>query len=99
MSYKSASDVLHTLHLFRLLTNVTKAKTHLHISLIEDESLQESKQDTEDVMMKIESLDDGHQKLVTNDFEEAIADNEKNLKYATGSSSQDKMISLCGYGY
>ena len=51
VSYKSDSDVPRIHHIFRLLTNVTKANINLSISLTDDESLQESKQDIEDVMI------------------------------------------------
>lgn len=102
VSYSSdrvPSDVLHILDLFRLLTNVTKAQIHLPVSLTKDVGLQISKQDTEDVMMKVRSLDDGHKKLVVKTLEEAIAKSEENLKYGTGSFSQDKLNELCGYGH
>ena len=102
MSYSSdwtPSDVLHILDLFRLLTNVPKAKIHLPVSLTEDLSLQESKQDTEDVMMRIKSLDDGQKYLAVKTIEQTIADSEENLEYYTGSNSQDKLDRLCGFGY
>ena len=93
------SDVLHILDLFKLLANVAKAQIHLPVSLNEDVSLQESKRDTEDVMMQIKSLDHAHQKLVIKTIEEAIAENEEDLKYVTGSNSHDKLDRLCGYGH
>ncbi|CAF9925712.1 hypothetical protein IMSHALPRED_006762 [Imshaugia aleurites] len=97
-SDRSPSDVLHILDLFRLLINVTKAQIYLPISLMEDASLQESRQDAEEVMMKIKLTDDEHKKRVVRALEEAILDNEGELEYSTGRNSQLK-LELLGIKY
>ncbi len=60
VSYKEALDILRILDLFRLPTNVTKAQIHLPGHLNEDESLRESKENTQDMMTKRKLLDDGY---------------------------------------
>ncbi len=57
VNYMAASDILHILDLFRLPTNVTKARIYLPGHLNEDESLRESKEDTE------ESRDDDEEQV------------------------------------
>lgn len=93
------SDILHILDLFKLLRNMGKVQIHLPESLIEDTSLQQLRQTTEDVMMKIKPMDDEHQKRVIETLEEAIAEHEFHLKFVTGSRSQEKLDELCGYGH
>ena len=92
------SDILHILDLFKLLKNVGKAQIYLPESLVEDVSLQQLRQTTEDVMMKIKPIDDEHQKRVIETLEQAIAENQHQLEFNTGSQSQEKLDTLCGYG-
>lgn len=93
------SDILHILDLFKLLKNMGKVEIHLPESLIEDMSLQQLRQTTEDAMMKIKPMDDEHQKKVIETLEEKIAEQESYLKFFTGSRSQEKLDELCGYGH
>ena len=91
-------DIIHVLDLFKLLTNVTKAQIHLPGLLNDDRGLQNLRQDVEEVMMKVKSLEDGHREWLTM-LERAIADHEGRLKFATGSLSQEKLDKSCGLGY
>ena len=92
------SDILHVLDLFKLLNNVTKAEIHLPHSLNDDRSLQQVRQDVEEVMMRVKSLDDGHRQWVIT-LERVIAENEVDLMCLTGSLSQLKLDRSCGLGY
>lgn len=93
------SDIISVLELFKLLKNVKNAQIHLPAGLSEDMSLQKVRQEIEHAMMKIELLDDKHQKSVIKTLEETIAKNEETLKYCTGIFAQDKLDRLCGDGY
>ena len=92
-----SSDILHVLDLFKLLNNVTKAQIHLPGALNDDENLQKVRQDVEEVMMKVKPLDGGHREWLTT-LEGVIADNEGDLKFATGSLSQERLDRSCGSG-
>ena len=78
---------------------MTKAQKHLPFWLTGGLSLQEVRRDTDQVLMKLKSLDDKHQKWVIRTLEEAIVENEDWLKTFTGHASQQKLDRLCELDY
>ena len=91
-------NILHILSLFRLLKNVEKAQIHLPVSVAEDLSLHEAAKMTEAAMMRTISLDDRHQQSVIETIEKAIKDEDKSLKYYSGSCAQERLDKLCPSG-
>ena len=96
-SDSSSSEIVQILDLFRIVTNVIKAQIHLPDSLREDEILQGSRRYTEEVMMRIKSLDEWFQKVVIEWYESSIARNKESSKAITGAISQCKLDSLCDW--
>lgn len=87
-------DILPILNLFRLLKNVKMAQIHLPLSVTEDLRLQEARKNIEGVMMQTISLDDRHQKSVTDTIERPIADREAFFKGFMDSCAQERLHRL-----
>ena len=94
----SSSDISVVSDLFRIVTNVHEVQIFLPDSLNDDKRLQNSRLKLAEEMTLPWPPGDQHQESI-NSMEQAIVNNEGNLKVDTGRLSQAKLDKSCGSGY